>query len=261
MRSVFKQKHSLQLSRVACSNLSICLQDRFETQPRMLNDSLHIGDQGNTSVAHDCGSGENPHALHRRMHRLDHHFFGPVDFVHHQPKATSRQLEDQNIRDSCRSSCSWMRCKDFRLGFSSERRRSIDNVLEAYDRQQPLTQSVNLGVISLFDFSCGTGMQANDFFELSLRNCESISVNTHDQTGNDRKRQRQPEYHGTSMTNNRINRQCSFKLLDIGFDNIHADSAARNLRHLLGRREPWQQNQSKQLTRRHPLQFSFCFQA
>ena len=134
MRSVFKQKHSLQLSRVACRDLSVCLQDRFETQPRMLNDSRHIGNQGDASVAHDRGAVENTHAFHRRMHRLDHYFFGPVDFVNHQPKATSRQLENQNIRDSWRSSCSWMRCQNFGLGFSSERRRSIDNVLEAYDR-------------------------------------------------------------------------------------------------------------------------------
>ena len=103
VRPVFKQQHAMRLCRLPrVCGLRRRLHRRVEAQPRVLDDSCHVGDQRDPAVSHDRRAGEDADPLDRGVHRLDDDFLRAAHLIHDQSKAAAGQPQDQDVLDAGR---------------------------------------------------------------------------------------------------------------------------------------------------------------
>ena len=84
-----------------------------------------------------------------------------------------------------------------------------------------------------------------------LRNRVAVATAGHDERGDNGQGQRDLDLQGGSLTEPVLNIDRAADFLDVGFDDVHAHAAARNIGHLFGGREPGKKDQVQQFAVAH----------
>jgi hypothetical protein len=86
-------------------------------------------------------------------------------------------------------------------------------------------------------------VQANEFFEIFLRDGVPLACGGNDQAGDDGQRQRNSKREEGARSAQRLDFERSAELVEIRLDDVHAHAAAGDIRHLLGGGESGQEDQ------------------
>ena len=135
----------------------------------MLDDSRHVGDQGNAAVAHDRRAGEDADTLDRGVHRLDDDLLGAAHLIDNQPESAAGRPQDQDVLDTGRIGvgvAAWAaRISAFVSGVNGAAGSARPSGARS---AAAVAQPIDLGVEGLLDAAAHPGVQADGFFQLPL---------------------------------------------------------------------------------------------
>ena len=135
------------------------------------------------------------------------------------------------------------------------------NVTQLQQRQQAVAQTQHRRAVDLLDAVLRIVRRPHQLKHADLRDGETLARALHDQCRNYRQRQRDLDRERRTLAQLRLDVDRAADLLDVGPNHVHADAAARNTGHNLGRREARLEHETQHLLVRHVLELGLRRQA
>ncbi|OIQ82959.1 hypothetical protein GALL_352550 [mine drainage metagenome] len=215
--------------------------DRLTTDAAS-GDRLDVEDQCDTTVTEQRRAGVDPERLDPGRDRLDHDLLGVQHPVDQQPEPLLVGLQD---RDHAAARVARTQGGDL-VG------RHPEHLAEGDQREQLTAQAVDRSTPDVLDRRRRLlGVESDELEQVDLRHGEQLAEVLDRERRHDRERQRDPQPPGGAASDLRLDVDRPADGLDLRAHDVHADAAARHLRHGLRGREPRQEQQVEDLRRGH----------